>query len=267
MFEGRIVTFAEKSFDGQVVIVTGGSKGIGRVIAESFLNAGAEVLTCARNTPETAISTEDRQAEFMNCDVRDYEQIKSVINFCAERYGRLDILINNAGGAPPADSSSVSERFTRSVIDLNLVAPLLFSQEAARLMKATVDTGVILNISSVSGMRANPLGVAYGAAKAGVINATETLALEWGPSVRVVAITAGLILTEESRSFYGDDESVARIAETLPMRRLGDPQDIANACLFAASDKAEWLSGSNIVIHGGGDKPSYLNASNIEEGP
>ena len=123
--------------------------------------------------------------------------------------------------------------------------------------------GSIINISSVSGMRANPLGVAYGAAKAGVINATETLALEWGPAIRVLSISAGLVLTEESRSFYGDDTSVAKIAATLPMQRLGQPQDIANACLFAASDKASWMSGSNIVLHGGGDKPTYLDATEI----
>jgi len=260
------MTLPEKNLEGQVVVVTGGSKGIGKVIAENFLQAGAEVVICARNTPQSEISYDDRKANFVPCDVRNYEQIKDVLAFCEEHYGRLDVLVNNAGGAPPADSSSVSERFTRSVIDLNLVAPILFAQEAGNLMRSTVGKGVILNISSVSGMRANPLGVAYGAAKAGVINATETLALEWGPAIRVVAITAGLVLTDESRSFYGDDESVARIAATLPMQRLGNPQDVANACLFAASDKAEWMSGSNIVIHGGGDKPTYLDATDNLKG-
>ena len=260
------MTIPEKNFEGQVVVVTGGTKGIGKVIAENFLRAGADVVVCARNAPEGSIEYGDRQAKFITCDVRDHEQIKAVIALCDEEYGKLDVLVNNAGGAPPADSSTASERFTRSVIDLNLVSPILFSQEAASLIRKSSGTGVILNISSVSGMRANPLGVAYGAAKAGVINATETLALEWGPDIRVISITAGLILTDESRNFYGDDESVAKIAATLPMQRLGSPQDVANACLFAASDKAEWMSGSNIVLHGGGDKPTYLEATDILEG-
>ncbi|MEG3586289.1 MAG: SDR family oxidoreductase [Actinomycetota bacterium] len=260
------MTIAEKNFEGQVVVVTGGTKGIGKVIAENFLRVGAEVVVCARNAPEVPIAYDGRQANFVTCDVRDHEQIKTVIALCEDSYGKLDILVNNAGGAPPADSSTASERFTRSVIDLNLVSTILFSQEAANLIRKSIGTGVILNISSVSGMRANPLGVAYGAAKAGVINATETLALEWGPNIRVVSITAGLILTDESRSFYGDDESVAKIAATLPMQRLGDPQDVANACLFAASDKAKWISGSNIVLHGGGDKPTYLEATDLMKG-
>ena len=259
------MTIPEKNFQGQVVVVTGGTKGIGKVIAENFLRVGAEVVVCARNAPEVPVAYDDRKAKFITCDVRDHEQIKAVIALCDEEYGKLDVLVNNAGGAPPADSLTASERFTRSVIDLNLVSPILFSQEAANLIRKSSGTGVILNISSVSGMRANPLGVAYGAAKAGVINATETLALEWGPDIRVISITAGLILTDESRNFYGDDESVAKIAATLPMQRLGSPQDVANACLFAASDKAEWMSGSNIVLHGGGDKPTYLEATDILE--
>ena len=257
------MTNTENNYDNQVVIVTGGSKGIGRVIAENFLKVGANVIVCTRNAPESNLTCDGNQADFVACDVKDSDQIKNVLDFCEEKFGKLDVLINNAGGAPPADSSSVSERFTRSVIDLNLVAPIVFAQAASNLMHKSIGKGVIINISSVSGMRANPLGVAYGAAKAGVINATETLALEWGPAIRVLSISAGLVLTEESRSFYGDDTSVAKIAATLPMQRLGHPQDIANACLFAASDNASWMSGSNIVLHGGGDKPTYLDATEI----
>ena len=189
-----------------------------------------------------------------------------LIDYCIKTYGRLDILVNNAGGAPPADSSSASERFTKSVIDLNLVAPLVFSQLARKAMVDTGNDGLIINISSVSGMRANPMGVAYGAAKSGLLNATETLALEWGPQIRVVSVTAGLILTEDSRVFYGDDESVSQIAETIPMRRLGSPEDIANACLFVASEASSWMTGTNIVVHGGGEKPSYLSATTAFEG-
>ncbi len=249
----------------KVVIVTGGTKGIGKVIAESFLREKATVIICARNKPQETIKVGENSADFFDCDVRESSQIKSLIDFCMSTYGRLDILVNNAGGAPPADSSSASESFTRSVVDLNLIAPLTFAQTAREVMAKNDEGGVIINIASVSGMRANPMGVAYGAAKAGLLNATETLAVEWGPEIRVVAITAGLILTEESRTFYGDDESVSQIAETIPMGRLGGPEDIANACLFVASNASQWITGTNVVIHGGGEKPSYLSATSAFE--
>ena len=255
------------SFSGKTVIITGASAGVGAACARAFAAHNANLVLVARGRAGlNAIAKELRQqTEVLTVamDVADTGQCLKLLNKAEAKFGSVDVLINNAGGAPPADSSSVSERFTRSVIDLNLVAPIVFAQAASNLMHKSIGKGVIINISSVSGMRANPLGVAYGAAKAGVINATETLALEWGPAIRVLSISAGLVLTEESRSFYGDDTSVAKIASTLPMQRLGQPQDIANACLFAASDKASWMSGSNIVLHGGGDKPTYLDATEI----
>ena len=250
----------------KVIIVTGGTKGIGKQIAQTFLKEEAKVIICARNQPPEAIRDGENLADYFQCDVRESSQIMELIDYCIKTYGRLDILVNNAGGAPPADSSSASERFTKSVIDLNLVAPLVFSQLARKAMVDTGNDGLIINISSVSGMRANPMGVAYGAAKSGLLNATETLALEWGPQIRVVSVTAGLILTEDSRVFYGDDESVSQIAETIPMRRLGSPEDIANACLFVASEASNWMTGTNIVVHGGGEKPSYLSATTAFEG-
>ena len=249
----------------KVVIVTGGTKGIGKQIAQSFLKEKAKVIICARTQPQETIQVGESIADYLQCDVRESSQIMALLDFCIATYGRLDILVNNAGGAPPADSSSASERFTKSVIDLNLVAPLIFAQMARKAMIDKGDGGLIINISSVSGMRANPMGVAYGAAKAGLLNATETLALEWGPEIRVVSVTAGLILTEDSRAFYGDDESVSEIEKTIPMRRLGGPEDVANACLFVASEASNWISGSNLVIHGGGENPSYLSATTAFE--
>ena len=249
----------------KVVIVTGGTKGIGKQIAQSFLQEKAKVIICSRTQPQVTVQAGEGIADYFQCDVRESSEIMALIDYCIATYGRLDILVNNAGGAPPADSSSASERFTKSVIDLNLVAPLIFAQMARKVMIDKGDGGLIINISSVSGMRANPMGVAYGAAKAGLLNATETLALEWGPKIRVVSVTAGLILTEDSRAFYGDDESVSEIEKTIPMRRLGGPEDVANACLFVASEASNWISGSNLVIHGGGENPSYLSATTAFE--
>ena len=145
----------------KVIIVTGGTKGIGKQIAQTFLKEEAKVIICARNQPPEAIRDGENLADYFQCDVRESSQIMELIDYCIKTYGRLDILVNNAGGAPPADSSSASERFTKSVIDLNLVAPLVFSQLARKAMVDTGNDGLIINISSVSGMRANPMGVAY----------------------------------------------------------------------------------------------------------
>ena len=164
----------------RVVIVTGGTKGIGKVITETFLDHGADVVICARNAPDAPVTAGGKTAEFVPCDVRDPEQIKTVVAAAVERFGRVDVLINNAGGAPPAPSATVSPRFNERIVALNLLAPINFAQAVHDTMQAQDSGGVIINISSVSGARANPMGVAYGAAKAGLNNVSETLATEWG---------------------------------------------------------------------------------------
>lgn len=247
-------------FSGRSVIVTGGTKGIGAVIAERFLAAGADVTICARKPPEAPVGTDGATARFVACDVRDADQVAAVVAAVVAATGRVDVLINNAGGAPPVPSAEASARFDERVLALNLLAPIVF---ARAVHGAMIDSGggVIVNIASVSGMRANPHGVAYGAAKAGLLNATETLAVEWAPAIRVVAITAGLVLTDDARAFYGDDASVAKVAATIPAGRLGEPADIADACLFVASPSASYISGANLVVHGGGERPAYLAAT------
>lgn len=247
----------------RAVIVTGGTKGIGRVIAERFLANGDDVVVCARNEPAEPVTAGGRTATFVACDVRDRDQVDAAVDACVAAHGRLDVVVNNAGGAPPAPSAEASARFNERVIALNLLAPIAFAQSAHRVMHGQSQGGVIINIASVSGMRANPLGVAYGAAKAGLLNATDTLGVEWGPHIRVVAVTAGLVLTDDARAFYGDDESVAKVASTIPMGRLGDPADIADACLFVASPEARWMTATNVVVHGGGERPAYLDATDV----
>lgn len=247
----------------RTAIVTGGTKGIGRAIAEAFLASGADVVVCARNPPETAVIAGDNEASFITCDVRDPDQVAAVVAHAIERTGRIDVLVNNAGGAPPAPSATASPRFNERIIALNLLAPISFAQAVHDQMQAQETGGVIVNISSVSGVRANPLGVAYGAAKAGLINVTKTLAVEWAPKIRVVTITSGLVLTDDARAFYGDDASVAKVAATLPLERLGTPQDVADAVLFVASPQATWISGANFEVHGGGEKVAYLDASDV----
>ena len=253
-------------FSGQVVIVTGGARGVGRGIAERFLDAGADVVICGRTEPESLPGAAGRTAVFVAADVRDADQIDSVIATTTERFGRLDVLVNNAGGAPPADAATASPKFTTAIIGLNLVAPLVFAQRAFAVMREQDSGGVILNIASVSGTRANPEGVAYGAAKAGLINATQTLGVEFAPKVRVVCVTAGMVRTEQAHLYYGDEAGIAAVGATVPLGRLADPSDIADVCLFAASNLARYVTGEQIVVHGGGESPTYRDAAEPRRG-
>ena len=248
-------------FTGRTVIVTGGTKGLGRVISERFLARGADVVICARRGPGSPIVAGGREPTFVACDVREPEQVAAVVEAAVEATGRIDVLVNNAGGAPPADSASVSPRFNEKIVALNLLAPLIFAQAVHDRMQSQDDGGVIVNIASVSGTRANPAGVAYGAAKAGLINATETLAQEWGPKIRVVAPVVGMIVTEQAHLFYGDEEGIDAVGRTLAPGRMGLPEEIADVVLFCASPLARWVSGCTIPVHGGGELPSYLGAS------
>lgn len=257
---------ATLDFSSRAVLITGGGRGIGRGIAEAFLRAGADVAVCGRKEPEDLPNAGDKRAIFVAADVRDAEQVEEMINLVVERLGRLDVVVNNAGGAPFADAATVSPRFSEKVIQLNLIAALHVAQQANRVMQGQDSGGVIINIASVSGVRPSPGTAAYGAAKAGLINLTGSLAIEWAPKVRINAISAGMIRTEQSALHYGDEAGIARVAKTVPLQRLGTPEDIAGACLYLASQLASYVSGANLVVHGGGETPAFLTAANPDRG-
>jgi NAD(P)-dependent dehydrogenase (short-subunit alcohol dehydrogenase family) len=249
-------------FTGKSVIVTGGGKGVGKGITEVFLAAGASVLICGRSEPEALPSANGNQAVFFTCDVRDYEQIEACVDAAVKQFGRLDVLVNNAGGAPYAEAATASPRFSESIIRLNLIAPLNFSQVANRVMQNQETGGCIINIASVSTIRPSPGTAAYGAAKAGLVNLGTSLAVEWAPKVRVNALVVGLTQTEQSHLHYGDEEGIAAVGATVPLGRMAVPQDVGNACLFLASPLASYVSGTNFAVHGGGEKPAFLSAAN-----
>ena len=251
-------------YRGKAVIITGGGKGVGRGITECFLSAGADVLICGRSEPDTLPHSGDRKAVFTRCDVRDYEQIEACVDLAVQLFGRLDVLVNNAGGAPYAEAATASPRFSESIIRLNLIAPLNFSQVANRVMQQQESGGSIVNIASVSTIRPSPGTAAYGAAKAGLVNLGTSLAVEWAPRVRVNAIIAGLTETEQSHLHYGDAEGIAAIGATIPLGRMALPADIGQACLFLASPLASYVSGTSFAVHGGGEKPAFLGAANVK---
>lgn len=238
----------------RTVVVTGGTKGLGRAIAARFLQAGADVITCARRPPAEPLEVDGRTATFVAADVRDSEQLDAVVAAAVDATGRIDVLVNNAGGAPPAAASESSASFNEKILALNLLAPMNLSRACNEVMQGQDDGGVIINIASVSGMRANPHGAAYGAAKAGLLNLTETLALEWAPKVRCVAITPGPLATDALLGVM-TDEAVARISDAIALGRMGDPDEVANAVLFAASAEASFITGTNLVVHGGPEWP------------
>jgi len=246
---------------GRVAIVTGGTRGVGRGIATRLLDAGADVVVCGRHAPEEPVRSNGREARFVAADVREIEQIDAVIAVARERLGRLDLLVNNAGGAPAVDAATASPRFSESIIRLNLIAPLHFSQRAYAVMREQESGGSILFITSVSAIRPSPGTAAYGAAKAGLVSLAASLAAEWAPRVRVNCVMAGLVRTELSHLHYGDADGLARVATTIPLRRLAEPRDVGDACLYLASPLAAYVTGSTLAVHGGGELPAFLAAA------
>jgi NAD(P)-dependent dehydrogenase (short-subunit alcohol dehydrogenase family) len=246
---------------GRVALVTGGGRGVGRGISEAFLAAGADVVICGRKEPESTPEAGGRRAAFVAADVRELEQIEAVAAFAEERFGRLDVLVNNAGGAPAADAATASPRFHESILRLNLIAPLHLAQRVNRTMQQQETGGVIVSISSVSATRPSPGTAAYGAAKAGIESLTRSLAVEWAPKVRVVCVAAGMVETEQSQLHYGDAEGIAAVGATVPVGRIAQPRDIGDACVYLASPLASYVSGTTLLVHGGGERPAFLAAA------
>ena len=247
------------SFDysRQVVVVTGGTTGIGRGSALSFLGAGAKVVVCGRNAPQEPIGANGNTAEFIACDVRDIEAINAILAEVKTRHGRLDVLVNNAGGSPPANAATASPRFHEGIIRFNLIAPLNFAQAANVIMQQQAEGGVIIFIGSIGALRPAAGTAAYSAAKAGIAMLAWGLAQEWAPKVRVTTVSPGLVETEQVEVHYGSKEIAAAVAATIPMQRMATPQDVGNACLMLAAPELAYATGSNLYVHGGGEPPVF----------
>ncbi|WP_037303953.1 SDR family oxidoreductase [Amycolatopsis orientalis] len=254
----------ELRLDGAVVLVTGGVRGVGAGVTRTFLRAGAEVVTCARTEPERPVRDGGRASTFISCDVRDAGEVDALFEEILRRHGRLDVVVNNAGGAPYAEVANASPRFHEKVIGLNLVAPLTVARAANAIMQRQESGGAIVNISSVSGTRPSPGTASYGAAKAGLDNLTATLAVEWAPKVRVNALDVGMVRTEHTHLHYGDEAGIAAVGATVPLGRLAEPDEIGSCAVFLASPLASYVSGACLAVHGGGEAPAFLAASNSQ---
>lgn len=249
-------------YRGKTVLVTGGSRGIGRGIALRFLAAGATVVSCSRTKPDSLPTINGNTALHCQTDVRDAESSQQLIDFTLSETGRLDTLINNAGGSPQVPAEQASAKFVNAIISLNLIAPAVLAQQAYYAMRQNDEHSSIINIASVSAIRPSPGTAVYGAAKAGLVNLTRSLAQEWAPEIRVNVIIAGLSKTEGSIKHYGGEQGIAKIESHMPMQRMATPDDIAKACIYLASADAQYISGATLEVHGGGEPPSFLSIQN-----
>ena len=237
----------------RVALVTGGTRGVGAGIVATLREAGATVVTCARSGSDH------------DCDVRDPEAVAALVERIVADHGRIDLVVNNAGGSPAADAATASPRFHDVVVSLNLLAPLHVAQAANAVMQRQSGGGVIVNVSSVSARRPSPGTAAYGAAKAGLDSLTRSLAIEWAPRVRVNSIDVGMVRTEQTDDHYGGAEGAARIEETIPLGRMATPADVGNVVAFLASDLASYVSGATLECHGGGEAPPFLQLAKEQQ--
>lgn len=254
-------SFVPLDLTGTSVLITGGTKNIGLGITRAFLATGAHVVTCARTAPEEPIRLGDSEAHFIATDVRDAEQCEALVAATVERHGRLDILINNAGGGPPFDSTTASTRLAERIIALNLTAAYFMSVMANRVMREQEDGGLILNVGSIAGREPLPGTAAYAAAKAGLSAMTKAMAFEYGPKVRVNEVVVGLVHTDLSEMHYGGAEALRRISSTIASKRMVTPADIANSLLLFCGPGARHFTGAAIECNGGGTLPAWLIAA------
>lgn len=239
----------------RVAIVTGGTRGLGRAISAALAGQGCKVIACARSEPDDLPSG----VEFAAVDVRDADAVDAFVNDVASRHGRLDIVINNAGGSPDSDAATASPRFAEAITKLNLLAPYYLSRAAFPFLEESQGAAIV-NIASVSGIRPSPGTSIYGAAKAGLLSLTKSLAQEWGPKgIRVNAIIVGLAETETADATYGSEAAREEIGASLPLGRMARGEDVARAVLYLVSEASDYVSGAWLNVDGGGERPLFLD--------
>jgi NAD(P)-dependent dehydrogenase (short-subunit alcohol dehydrogenase family) len=245
------------SLEGKTALVTGASRGIGSAIAIAFGEAGADVAASARSVEDIEavagkVQASGRKGVAIPCDVTDRAQVRTCVDEAIARLGRIDILVNNAGGTRfMAPVVATREDGWEKIIRLNLDAVFLFSKYVGEHMISR-GTGSIINISSVGGVRSSPAMAAYGAAKAGVLNLTRSMAREFGAQgPRVNAIAPGWVRTDLNRNLWEDPQTSAAMMTTVPMARWGDTKDIVGAAIYLASEASAYTTGSTIVVDGG----------------
>jgi NAD(P)-dependent dehydrogenase (short-subunit alcohol dehydrogenase family) len=241
---------------GKVAVVTGGGAGIGRGIAECLVSFGARVAIFDRD-PERATSVaaalegKGGEALALEVDVREGAAVERAVEHTVDRFGAIDVLVNNAGGVFAAPFLETTEKGWDALHRANLKHVYHCTQSVARRMVERGAGGSVINVVSIEGVRAAPLYATYAAAKAGAINFTKTLALELAPhGIRVNALAPDICLTEGLRALM-DEASQERAKLTVPLGRLGEPEDLGGVAVFLASDLSRYLTGETLHVDGG----------------
>ena len=247
--------------DGRVALVTGAGKGIGAGCAVGLAEAGADVVLAARTATDleataTVVRDRGRRALVVPTDVTESDQLARLVSATIDEFGRLDILVNNAGGWMPRPFLQTSERNFEAALRFNVMSAFVLSQLAVPHLAAT-DHGAIVNISSRSASMVQPAFTAYASAKAALSMMTRAMAPELAPKVRVNVIEVGGVETAALESVLTDPAIREQLEANTPMRRVGQPEDIAAAVVFLASDASSWVTGKVFEIDGGVESPAF----------
>ncbi|MCQ6279540.1 SDR family oxidoreductase [Bacillus sp. EB600] len=241
---------------GKVVVITGGSRGLGAEMAREFAASGADLVLASRNKESCESVASDvrklgRKAVTVSCDVSSVSDIRNLFNRAMEEFGRVDVLVNNAGANVTKSAIEVSEEDWDYINDVNIKGLFFSCQEAAKIM-IQQNSGKIINISSVGGVKPYKRIAPYTATKAAVIHLTRSLAAEWARyNIHVNSIAPGLIGTEINKTEMENKEWLERSIKAIPLRRLGEPKDISQIALFLVSDAADYITGQTFFIDGG----------------
>ena len=245
---------ANYDFSGTTVVITGASGGIGKATAYAFARAGAAVAINSRDASKLQAVVDEFLAEGLHvtahaADVRDWNAVHELAAAVERGVGPIDVLVNNAGGNFACALEDMTPNGWRAIVDLNLTSAFYCAHACLPQMKRR-QKGSIVNIGSVAAMGAHPLKAHYGAAKAGLVSLTMSMAYEWAPyGVRVNCLAPGAVMTE--RSPWSESEREADVVTRIPMQRVGRPEEIARACMFLASDEASYVTGATIRVDGG----------------
>lgn len=249
--------------DGQVAVVTGAGRGIGEGAAKALAEAGADVVCAARTVEQIEATASDirelgRRAVAVPCDVTERAQLEHLVDAALEEFGRIDIVVNNAGGWPPREALRTSEASFEEAFHFNVTSAFLLTRFAVPKMVETAGGGSIVNISSRAGSMVLRGFVAYGTAKAALSWMTRELASEFAPKVRVNAIEVGSVLTSALDYVMTDEAIHDEMVANTPMRRLGEVEDIAAGVLYLSSPAGGWVTGKILEIDGGTEHPQFV---------